>query len=64
MTPQVMYDKSAEKLEATESRVEVKDPEGLEVDEGGDYSGFRQKTDPVEIKLVRKLDRYIMVSTT
>jgi hypothetical protein len=28
----------------------------------GDYSGFEQKTDPKEIKLVRKLDMYIMVS--
>lgn len=28
----------------------------------GDYSGFEQKTDPKEIKLVRKLDLYIMVS--
>lgn len=27
-----------------------------------DYSGFAQKTDPKEIKLVRKLDMYIMVS--
>jgi hypothetical protein len=27
-----------------------------------DYSGFTQKTDPKEIKLVRKLDMYIMVS--
>lgn len=26
-----------------------------------DYSGFTQKTDPVEIKLVRKLDLFIMV---
>lgn len=26
-----------------------------------DYSGFTQKTDPVEIRLVRKLDLYIMV---
>lgn len=26
-----------------------------------DYSGFTQKTDPVEIKLVRKLDMFIMV---
>jgi len=33
----------------------VKDP-------NADYSGFTQKTDPVEIKLVRKLDLYIMVS--
>ena len=27
-----------------------------------DYSGFAQKTDPREIKLVRKLDMYIMIS--
>jgi len=27
-----------------------------------DYSGFSQKTDPKEIKLVRKLDLHIMVS--
>lgn len=26
-----------------------------------DYSGFAQKTDPKEIKLVKKLDLYIMV---
>lgn len=29
-----------------------------------DYSGFAQKTDPKEIKLVRKLDLHIMVSAT
>lgn len=28
----------------------------------GDYSGAAEKTDPVEIALVRKLDRRIMVS--
>jgi hypothetical protein len=28
-----------------------------------DYSGFAQKSDPKEIKLVRKLDIYIMVSS-
>ncbi len=28
-----------------------------------DYSGFVQKTDPEEIKLVRKLDKYILLST-
>lgn len=27
----------------------------------GDYTGFVRKTDPAEIKLVRKLDRRIMV---
>ena len=29
-----------------------------------DYSGAHEKTDPAEIKLVRKLDLWIMVSTT
>lgn len=27
-----------------------------------DYSGFSQKTDPAEIRLVRKMDVYIMLS--
>ena len=34
----------------------------VERDPNADYSGFTQKTDPVEIRLVRKLDMYIMVS--
>lgn len=34
----------------------------LATDKKVDYSGFSQKTDPREIKLVRKLDMYIMVS--
>ena len=36
---------------------------GAKVADSGktDYSGFAQKTDPKEIKLVRKLDMYIMV---
>jgi len=33
------------------------------VNSNADYSGFTQKTDPKEIKLVRKLDMYIMVSS-
>lgn len=33
-----------------------------EVAKNADYSGFTQKTDPKEIKLVRKLDLYIMTS--
>jgi hypothetical protein len=33
------------------------------VDKNVDYSGFAQKTDPAEIKLVRKLDLHIMVSS-
>lgn len=32
------------------------------VEPKGDYSGASQKTDPVEIRLVRKLDMRIMVS--
>lgn len=31
------------------------------VNSNADYSGFTQKTDPKEIRLVRKLDLYIMV---
>lgn len=33
-----------------------------EADAVADYSGFTRKTDPLEIKLVRKLDMFIMVS--
>lgn len=33
------------------------------VEPKGDYSGASEKTDPAEIKLVRKLDMRIMVST-
>jgi hypothetical protein len=36
--------------------------EEKQVNSNADYSGFTQKTDPKEIKLVRKLDMYIMVS--
>lgn len=35
--------------------------EEKQVNANADYSGFTQKTDPKEIKLVRKLDMYIMV---
>ena len=45
--------------------VHVEDPDveekAIAQDPNADYSGFTQKTDPVEIKLVRKLDMYIMV---
>lgn len=61
--PTVLYRKEDEKLDAAVDHVEVKDPETLDT-ANVDYSGFVQKTDPVEIKLVRKLDRYIMVSTS
>ena len=39
----------------------VSDEKVKETSQVGDYSGFTQKTDPKEIKLVRKLDLYIMV---
>jgi hypothetical protein len=54
---------------AIEDKAELAHIEDNEVDEkqaikdpNADYSGFTQKTDPAEIKLVRKLDLYIMVS--
>jgi hypothetical protein len=34
---------------------------GEEVEPKGDYSGAAAKTDPVEIRLVRKLDRRLLV---
>ncbi len=40
----------------------VQDQEALTSDAKADYSGFAQKTDPAEIKLVRKLDVRIMLS--
>lgn len=39
------------------------DEEGKIVQAELDYSGAHEKTDPAEIKLVRKLDTWIMVST-
>lgn len=41
-----------------EAKLEMLDPRGQAVD----YSGATKKTDPAEIKLVRKLDLWIMVS--
>ncbi|GKT56199.1 MFS transporter [Colletotrichum tofieldiae] len=46
--------------------LEVEHDEKLAKEEAvvsGDYSGAEEKTDPVEIALVRKLDRRIMVIT-
>jgi hypothetical protein len=40
------------------------DEEGKTVRAELDYSGAHEKTDPAEIKLVRKLDKWIMVSIT
>jgi hypothetical protein len=39
------------------------DEEGKTLRAELDYSGAHEKTDPAEIKLVRKLDTWIMVST-
>lgn len=58
---------SIEKIE--DEKIEIADGDVAVLEAGadgekkkGDYSGFTQKTDPQEIKLVRKLDWYIMVS--
>lgn len=51
-----------DKPDATLAELEVKQPVGEAEDPRADYSGFVQKTDPKEIKLVRKLDMFIMVS--
>ena len=40
----------------------VVDEEGKTARARLDYSGAHEKTDPAEIKLVRKLDTWIMVS--
>lgn len=48
-----------EKLESTHQEFSSKI---LEKNPNGDYSGAVAKTDPEEIKLVRKLDLWIMVS--
>jgi hypothetical protein len=45
-----------------ERDIEAASLKGDDVQQDVDYSGFAQKTDPAEIKLVRKLDIRIMVS--
>ncbi len=60
-TQALTYDKD-DKREVDVHELEVKQPVGEAVDVKVDYSGFTQKTDPAEIKLVRKLDCFIMVS--
>lgn len=54
---------STEKVDIAHVDISDNLEEGGEAATKGDYSGFTQKTDPKEIKLVRKLDRYIMVRT-
>ncbi|RSH79686.1 uncharacterized protein EHS24_009338 [Apiotrichum porosum] len=51
---------STEKVDIAHVDISDNLEEGGEAATKGDYSGFTQKTDPKEIKLVRKLDRYIM----
>lgn len=50
----------SEKAKDTQTEFAVLDSEKAASDEALDYSGAHEKTDPVEIKLVRKLDRWIM----
>ena len=47
-------------VKVRDADVESADPKGEQT--GLDYSGFKGKTDPAEIKLVRKMDIYIMLS--
>lgn len=47
--------------------ITFKDPgnmEGEPTANAGDYSGASEKTDPVEVKLVRKIDLRLMVRST
>lgn len=48
-----------EKIVASAEQIE--DGEDLKPEVKTDYSGAREKTDPKEIALVKKLDRWIMV---
>jgi hypothetical protein len=57
-------DETLEKKEEDQFEVTgfVEADEDIKATTKADYSGFTRKTDPKEIKLVRKLDRYIMLS--
>lgn len=52
---------SAVHLDRTLSRANTASEKGVPQSEGVDYSGAYTKTDPKEIALVKKLDRWIMV---
>lgn len=56
------YDQRKESISKYDDDIDVKVAEAGGENPNVDYSGFTQKTDPVEIKLVRKLDLFIMVS--
>lgn len=56
------YDQRKESISKYDDDIDVKVAEAGGENANVDYSGFTQKTDPVEIKLVRKLDLFIMVS--
>jgi hypothetical protein len=45
-----------------DEKIDIAQIESAEAAQEGDYSGFTQKTDPKEIRLVRKLDMHIMPS--
>lgn len=55
---------SAERQQHTVEHIDsaIKDEKPVEQDEKRDWTGTTRKTDPEEIKLVRKLDYRIMVS--
>lgn len=61
--PKTMLDqKHDQKSNDLDIKLAVTDMESGDEIQKGDYSGFTQKTDPKEIKLVRKMDIYIMLS--
>ncbi|EKC99691.1 major facilitator superfamily transporter [Trichosporon asahii var. asahii CBS 8904] len=57
------YDQRKDSTSKYDDDIDVKVAEAGGDDPRVDYSGFAQKTDPVEIKLVRKLDLFIMYQT-
>jgi hypothetical protein len=58
---QIDYAGVDEKEQATARQTSLYDEEILKQKaEVGDYSGAKEKTDPAEIALVKKLDRWIM----
>lgn len=64
MTTNVLtYEQRKESTSKYDDDIDVKVAEAGGENPLADYSGFTQKTDPVEIKLVRKLDLFIMVRT-
>lgn len=61
VTNVLSYDQRKDSTSKYDDDIDVKVAGAEGVEARVDYSGFTQKTDPVEIKLVRKLDLFIMV---